>query len=130
MDCVNDNFSRKRQLEQRTKKFAVAVLVFLNSLPSSNTARIISYQLGKSATAIGANYREANGAESRADFAHKIGIVLKEAMETEYWLEILESLYPGEVQVADLKAEVTEFVRIFQKARRSLREKETNGSIG
>ena len=124
MEYVNDNYARKRQLEQRTMRFAVAVLDFMNRLPWSNATRIICYQLGKSASSIGANYREANGAESRADFTHKIGIVLKEAMETEYWLEVLCELYPHEERVLDLKAEVSEFVRMFQKARRSLRDGE------
>ena len=122
MEYVNDNFAKKRQLEQRTMRFAVAVLQFLDSLPPANSSRIICYQLGKSASSIGANYREANGAESRPDFAHKIGVVLKEAMETEYWLEVLASIMPQNELVQDLKAEASEFVRMFQKTRKSLRE--------
>ena len=129
MEYINDNFARKRQLEQRTMRFAVATLQFLDSLPPTNSTRIICYQLGKSASSIGANYREANGSESRPDFVHKIGIVLKEAKETEYWLEVLTSLMPQSERLLDLKAEASEFVRMFLKARKSLLEKDaTNGA--
>ena len=59
-------------------------------------ADIMGYQLGKSGTSIGANYREANRAESRSDFIHKIGIVEKEAAETQYWLELFDEAKIGD----------------------------------
>jgi four helix bundle protein len=68
----------------------------MEKLPRSKTADVIGYQLLKSGTSIGANYREANRAQSRDDFIHKVGICEKDASETEYWLELAE--------VADLVA--------------------------
>lgn len=119
----NSRMARKKELERRTMAFAVSVFRFLRALPSTIDSRVIGYQIGKSASSIGANYREANRSESRDDFAHKIGIVLKEAAETEYWLEMLSELNPGDELLADLCSECEEFVRIFQSANRSIRTK-------
>ncbi len=83
--------------------------------------RVISYQLGKSASSIGANYREANRAESGDDFAHKISIVLKEASETHYWLQVLAGLYPEHNVIRKLTVEAEEFLRIFQTINRTTR---------
>ena len=66
-------------LEDRTARYAVDVFKFLRSLPCDVSVKIISYQFGKSASSIGANYHEANRAESKDDFVHKISIALKEA---------------------------------------------------
>lgn len=78
----------KRELEARTKRFALQVMRFVSGLPKGKVADVLGYQLLKSATSIGANYREANRAESRNDFIHKLAIVEKEASETQYWLEL------------------------------------------
>ena len=85
----------KSELEQRTKTFALRVIRFVASLPREKMADILGYQLGKSGTSIGANYREANRAQSRGDFVHKIGIVEKEAAETQYWLELFDEAEIG-----------------------------------
>ena len=66
-------------LEKRTTKFAVDVFKLLRKLPYDVSTKIISYQLGKAASSIGANYHEANRAESKDDFTHKVSISLKEA---------------------------------------------------
>ena len=82
----------EKDLEQRTKRFSLAVIKFSSSLPRTREIDILIRQLIRSATSIGANYREANRGVSRADFANKIGIIQKEAAETQYWLErLLES---------------------------------------
>ncbi len=78
----------KTELEARTLGFSLAVIRFVAGFPRSSVGDVIGRQFLKSATAIGANYREANRAESREDFIHKTGIVEKEAAETVYWLEI------------------------------------------
>ena len=78
----------KTELEERTKKFAVRVVKAVGGFQKSSEGQIIGRQLLKSGTSIGANYREANRAESRSDFAHKVGVAEKEAAETIYWLEI------------------------------------------
>ena len=77
------------ELEARSKKFALAIIELVGRLPPGKTADIVGRQLLRSATSIGANYREANRAESRNDFVHKIEVATKEASETGYWLEII-----------------------------------------
>ena len=67
----------KKELEQRTKEFALRIIILITSLPKNKIGDVIGYQILKSGTSIGANYREANRAESRADFVHKINIVKK-----------------------------------------------------
>jgi len=86
----------KRELEKRTKTFALRVVRFVSALAKSKVTDVLGYQLLKSGTSIGANYREANRAESRNDFIHKIAIVEKEAAETQYWLELLEAAGIGD----------------------------------
>ena len=78
----------KTELEERTKKFAVQVVKTVSTFPKTSEGQIIGRQLLKSGTSIGANYREANRAESKDDFVHKVGVAEKEAAETIYWLEI------------------------------------------
>jgi len=73
----------KGELEQRTKRFALRVIGFVVELPNSRVTNVLGHQLLKSGTSMGANYREANRAESRNDFIHKIGIVEKEGAETQ-----------------------------------------------
>jgi len=90
---IKSNREFKIELEIRTKKFAVDIVKFCMALlKETNIPAEIITQLIKCGTSIGANYREANRAESRKDFIHKIGIVEKEASETEYWLEIIDAI--------------------------------------
>lgn len=89
----------KKELEERTKKFALRIISFVSSLPKSKATDVLGYQLLKAATSIGANYREANRAESHEDFIHKIGIVEKEAAETQYWLGLFEDAGIGDKSV-------------------------------
>jgi four helix bundle protein len=76
----------KAELEKRTKQFALKVIEFVATLPQTRTGAVIEYQLVKAGTSVGANYREANRAESRADFIHKIAIVEKECSESGFGL--------------------------------------------
>jgi len=85
----------KRELEGRTKRFALRIIQFVGSLPSNKITNVLGYQLLKCGTSIGANYREANRAVSRSDFINKIGIVEKESAETEYWLELFDEANIG-----------------------------------
>ncbi len=84
-----DNKEFSKQLEIRTKKFAVSIIKLSASLPSTTESKVIKYQISKSGTSIGANYREANRSRSKADFRNKIKICESEASETVYWLEII-----------------------------------------
>ena len=110
-------------LERRTKDFSVATFKLLDALPKRNSTKVISYQLGKSASSIGANYREANRGESREDFGHKVQIALKEATESCYWLEILAEIYPMHAIIRELLAEATELRNVFQSVGKSVRSK-------
>ena len=74
---------------QKSKSFAIRIIKFVQFLQTEKKERIISSQLFRSGTSIGANVRESYKAQSRADFISKLHIALKEADETAYWLELL-----------------------------------------
>lgn len=100
--------------EQRTLDFAVATIKLCANLPVKSEGNIIKYQLIKAATSVGANYREANRSESRADFIHKISICTKEASEAQYWFEIIREtkLLPSE-KISKIYRECSEILAIF-----------------
>ena len=113
----------EKDLEMRTKRFALAVITLVGSFPRSIAAEVIGRQLLRSATSIGANYREANRGVSRADFANKIGTVQKEAAETQYWLELLsESEVSKSPSVCGVLQESNELLAIFTTIGKKLRE--------
>jgi four helix bundle protein len=108
------------ELKNRTKEFALAVLTFVESLPQSKSVDIISKQLSRAATSVGANYRAACKGRSKADFISKITIVEEEADETQYWLELLINLKIGDRQsVAKLLEEAKELTAIFTASGRT-----------
>ena len=84
-----ENKEFARRLEERTRKFAVRIIQLSTKLPNMPEGRVIKNQLTKCGTSIGANYREANRARSRADFKNKMKICESEASETQYWLEVI-----------------------------------------
>ncbi|MBU0727570.1 four helix bundle protein [Patescibacteria group bacterium] len=103
-------------LEKRTLEFSVKLIKTLKQLPKDLYNYKLTGQLISSGTSIGANYMEANGAESRKDFVHKIRISLKESKETRYWLDILIRINHHLKDVLyDLRKEANEFVLIFGK---------------
>ena len=113
----------KKDLENRTKKFALAVIEFVSSLPRTREADILGKQLLRSGTSIGANYREANRGVSRPDFANKIGTVQKEAAETQYWIELLlESSICKAGNGSQLHKESTELLAIFTSIGKKLKK--------
>ena len=122
------NLEFKTQLERRTKEFAVAAFKYLDAFPKKNSTRVIAYQLGKSASSIGANYREANRGESREDFGHKLQIALKEAAETCYWLEVLSDLYPTHETARRLLSESVEIRNLFQSISQTTRTRKLKHS--
>jgi four helix bundle protein len=87
-----DNKEFAKELENRTREFAVRVIRLFGTLPNTPEGRAIRTQMTKSGTSIGANYREANRARSKADFKNKIKICESEASETQYWLEVIIKL--------------------------------------
>jgi len=84
-----DNKEFARKLEERTLEFAVRIIRLSMTLHNMPEARVIRTQITKSGTSIGANYREANRARSKADFRSKIKICEGEGSETQYWLEVI-----------------------------------------
>jgi four helix bundle protein len=78
-----------KELEQRTKQFAIDIIRLSVTLPNTPEGRAIRTQMTKAGTSVGANYREANRARSKADFRNKISICETEASETQYWLEVI-----------------------------------------
>ena len=117
---TNEEF--KKQLEERTLAFTVAVMSYLYQLPNHPLFSVIMTQLAKASSSIGANYREANRAESKPDFAHKIGVVEKESSEAVYWLTVLSRLsFLDEGRKQNLKSllsEATELLKLFSTIKR------------
>lgn len=108
--------SKTEELLQRTFLFGVNTLKFLNSLPYTTVNKVIINQLAKSSTSVGANYEESQAAESKDDFIHKVGIVSKEARESNYWLRLLQQLLKDESQLKQIKIlleESEQFCKIF-----------------
>jgi four helix bundle protein len=104
----------RTEFEDRTLTFSLAVIRFVAEFPRSSVGDVVGRQLLKSATAVGANYREANRAESREDFIHKTGIAEKEAAETVYWLEICTRGKIGnDPEAQHLLAEANELLAII-----------------
>jgi four helix bundle protein len=109
-----------RELQIRTKAFALRVITLVDTLPRSTAGQIIGRQLLRSATSVGANYRAACRAQSRAEFAAKLSVVLEEADETLYWLELLqESTLIKAERLTELMKEANELVAISVAARKT-----------
>ena len=104
---------KENELQERLFRFAIDVIKMLRTLKGGNDLKIISYQLGKSATSSGANYEEAQAAVSRADFGYKVGISLKEMRESNYWLRILKELSPENKEIIRLTNESLELKNIL-----------------
>jgi four helix bundle protein len=110
-----------KNLKKRTKTFAIDIIRFCETLITNKASSVISYQLIKSATSTGANYRAACRARSKSEFFSKICIVVEEADESEYWLEIIkESTLSNEIdELNRLISEANEITRIMSKAKDS-----------
>jgi len=105
---------KKFDLEERTAKFGEAIIVFASQLPKNLINNRLISQLVDSGTSIGANYMEADAAESKRDFRHKIGICKKESKETKHWLRMIAKANPPKlVQCRRLWQEAQEFTLIF-----------------
>ena len=116
----NKEFSK--QLEIRTKKFAISIIKLSVSLPDTPESKVIRYQVTKSGTSIGANYREANRSRSKADFVNKIKICESEASETVYWLEIITELNWGNFEnLQSIIIEANELLAIFTSIGKNLK---------
>jgi four helix bundle protein len=110
----------KAELLARTKAFGLRSLKLVDHLPRTISGRAIGNQLVRSATSIGANYRAACRARSRAEFAEKLGVVALEADETVYWLVLIrDGGLVTETKIGDLLKEADELTAIFTAGRRT-----------
>lgn len=111
-----------KQMKDRTKKIAVDIISFCESLKKSKTSSVIVYQIVKSATSTGANYRAACLARSKKEFFSKLCIVVEEIDETTYWLEIIKetNLSINQSELERLLKETNEILKIVSKAKSTL----------
>jgi four helix bundle protein len=112
----NKEFSK--QLQMRTKAFAICIIRLSAALPNTVEGRIVRNQLSKSGTSVGANYREANRSRSKADFKNKIRICESESNESCYWLEIVDEL--KWTDATHLLTESNELLAIFTSIGKNL----------
>jgi four helix bundle protein len=99
----------------KEKSFAFAIeIVFLYKVLAERKEFILSKQLLRSGTSIGANIRESEHAQSKADFIHKLSIALKEANETEYWIDLLfETKYLSQTEFENIKPNIIELLKLL-----------------
>jgi len=110
-------------LKERTKQFAIDVIKASQTMSRNWIFEILGRQLVRAATSVGANYRSACRARSKADFISKIGIVEEESDEVQYWLEILRALGAlTEQAVSPLHQEARELTAIFTASRRTAKK--------
>ena len=110
-----DRSSVPFDIKERTFLFGVRIVRLVNVLPRSIAGIEVGRQIIRSGTSVGANVEEADGAESRKDFIHKMSIARKEARETRYWLRIIQASFLDSAEVADLIQESDQLVRIISK---------------
>ena len=111
---MKSRLKKIKELQDRTKRFAVAVVRFFSRLPKTEAASVIGRQLLRAGTSVAANYRAACRARSAADFISKISIVLEETDETLFWLELLvDADIIGPRLTSGLSAQCHELLKIF-----------------
>jgi four helix bundle protein len=116
----NPNDKKKYDLAERTAKFGEEIIDFISGLPDTPVNRPLISQVVRSGTSIGANYMEADAAESKKDFQHKIGLCKKESKETMHWLRMIAKANPDRKdKCRKLWKESHEFSLIFSSILRS-----------
>ncbi len=121
-ETIKDKRARTYDLEDRLVDFAVAVCQIIDGFPSTKVGNLVSNQLLRCSTATAPNYGEAQSAESRRDFVHKMKICLKEMRETQVWLKFasrMELVEPHETRgvIEECGQLISIFVRSIQTAR-------------
>jgi four helix bundle protein len=120
--------TKPEELRRRTKEFAICIIRLFRVLPRAEEARVIGRQLLRSGTSVAANYRAACQARSKAEFTAKMGIVVEEADETVFWLELLvDAQVIRREQVTALFTEANELLAIFAASQRTV--KSTHSSV-
>jgi four helix bundle protein len=117
--------NKNDQLSDRLLAFGVRIIALVDALPRAPAGRHIARQLLRAGTSCGANYEEARGAESKRDFIHKLGIVLKELKESRYWIRLAAaaSLVKPTSRLDGLLDEVGQLIAIFGKSLATARKK-------
>jgi|SRR4051794_14282748 four helix bundle protein len=111
-----------RELKDRTKRFAVRIVKLFQSLPSRPDAQILGKQVLRSGTSVAANYRAACRGRSRAEFVARIGVVVEEADETLFWLDLIgEAGIVPEQRLVEIKKEADELTALFTATKRTIR---------
>ena len=111
-----------QELKARTRKFALRIIRLFRALPKTAEAQIIGKQLLRSGTAVAANYRATCRARSRAEFLARIGVVVEEADETVFWMEMLtDSGTLPFARMQEIIGEAQELLAIFAASQRTVR---------
>ena len=114
--------TQAEQIKRQTKQFALRIIRLFRALPRAAEAQVIGRQLLRSGTAVAANYRAVCRARSKAEFIAKIGVVVEEADETVFWLEMLvEAGIVREERMEPLLKEANELLAIFAASQRTAR---------
>ena len=104
-------------LQEKSKRFAVRIVRLSQHLADDKKEFVLSRQVLRSGTSIGANISEARGAQSQSDFIAKLSIAIKEAFETDYWVDLLEETgYIQKPHAQSLKADLNELIAILTKS--------------
>ncbi len=114
------SIDKHQVLKDRTKAFALRIIKMSDALPRSRAANVIANQVLRSATSLAANYRAAGRGRSKAEFLAKLGIVIEEADETVFWLELLaDSGIIPPARLRELTNEANQLLFIFSASRRT-----------
>ena len=123
-----DHMKERGPIYHKSKEFALMTIELCRQLQSKGEF-ILSKQLFRSATSVGADYREGLGSESNSDFVHKISVSIKEAYESQYWLELLvEGNYITQDQFQELYSFIDELIRMMTASILTLKKKQTTAS--
>jgi four helix bundle protein len=118
------------ELKLRTKKFSLEIIDLVEKLPNSIAGRTISNQIIRSGTSVGANYRAVCRARSDREFVSKMNIVLEEADETMFWLEIIiERKWINELEMLNLADEGNQLTAIFVSSLKTVNSRISNAKI-
>lgn len=122
-DDFEQDISYSQKLKKRTKDFAIRIVKIYRNLPKSGESKVIGNQFLRSGTSIAANYRACCRARSNAEFIAKIGVVVEEADETVFWLEMLvDCEIFKEVQMKEIIQEANELLAIFAASQKTAKQ--------
>ena len=129
---MEKDFEFRIAMQKRTKQFALRIIKLYQALPKSGEAQVVGKQILRAGTSVGSNYRASCRARSSKEFFSKVSIVIEEADETMFWLEILsESGIIKATLLNDIINETEEIIKILVTARKTMNQakKSINNSI-